>query len=139
MKGDEYYEVSYMSLKKHDGAGSDAFIKAVSFQISTDKGKTWHDHEGGKWFKTNMTGDDDEDLERRIEIDPPMNGNAFRVVLNHEDGHAKGGYTAGRFDLWVTPNPNFEPEKVQAAPQKALMELGAEFRASSSWDLSTWF
>ena len=139
MKGDEYYEVSHMSLKKHDGAGSDAMIAAVSFQFSTDKGKTWHDHEGGRWYKTNATADDDEDLERRFEIDPPMNGNAFRVVIDHEKGHAKGPYTAGRFDLWVTPNPNFEPEKVQAAPQKALMELGAEFSASSAWDYGKWF
>ena len=35
-------------------------------------------------------GEDGPNVEREIKIEPPMNGNSFRVVMNHEKGHASG-------------------------------------------------
>lgn len=41
-----------------------------------------------------------------------MNGNAFRIMLEHEKGHATGPGTAGKFDFWVVKNKDFKPKKL---------------------------
>ena len=69
-------------MKRGDGYDPARTINAVQFQFSQDDGKTWHDHEGGKWFNTGALPTDNRDVQRKIEIDPPMNGNAFRVVID---------------------------------------------------------
>jgi hypothetical protein len=63
-----------------------------------------------------------------------MNGNAFRVMLEHENGHATGSGTAGKFDFWVVKNADYKPkelEEVEEAPKRAMMDLDGVFTASS--------
>jgi hypothetical protein len=96
-------------MKRGDALQPGRVINAVSFQFSQDNGNNWHDFEGGRWFKTGQLSIDPVSLERLIEFETPMNGNAFRAVFNHDDGHITGTSTNGRFDFWVTSNPEFKP------------------------------
>lgn len=83
LPGEGFYEASAMSLmKRGDGYDPQRTINAVQFQFSQDNGQTWHDHEDGKWFPTGALTTDTKDIVRKFKIDPPMNGNAFRVVLD---------------------------------------------------------
>jgi hypothetical protein len=46
-----------------------------------------------------------------------MNGNAFRVMLEHANGHATGKGTAGKFDFWATKNTPKELVQVSSMSQ----------------------
>ena len=83
MPGEDFYECSAMTLmKRGDGYDPARTINAVQFQFSQDNGQTWHDHEDGKWFKTGALTTDDKNVTRKFDVEPPMHGNAFRVVLD---------------------------------------------------------
>ena len=84
MPDKDTYEVSKMTLKRRgDGCCGDVrILKDVQFEYSTDGGKTFQKHANGKWFPTGQTGSDKVEQEREIEINPPMRGNAFRVVID---------------------------------------------------------
>ena len=89
LPGQGFYEASAMTLmKRGDGGDPPRTILAVQFQFSQDNGKTWHDHEDGKWYKTGALTSDSKDVARKFAIEPPMSGNAFRVVLDaaHKSG-----------------------------------------------------
>lgn len=133
LPSDDYYEATAMTLmKRGDNAVRDRLITAVQFQFSQDNGKTWHDHKGGKWFKTGQQRNDNNKVERQIVIDPPMHGNAFRVIL--DASHKIGPNYQGRFDLWVTKDEDFKAdENLEAEPQRALMDMGASSTQSSMW------
>ena len=92
-----------MILKKRgDDADGDYLarvITAVQFQVSTDYGTTWTDFNNGEWVSTGSTSDDDGDVERTIEIDPPLTGNAFRVLMDTD--HIEGEGMNGRFEFMV--------------------------------------
>jgi hypothetical protein len=77
---------------------------------------------------------DNKNVERKIDIEPAMNGNAFRVMLEHDNGHATGKGTAGKFDFWAVPNPTYKPLDLRAEPQRAMMDLDASFTAKGYWD-----
>jgi hypothetical protein len=66
-----------------------------------------------------------------------MNGNAFRIVLEHENNHASGPGTSGKFDLWAVPNPTFKPLELKPEAGRAIIDLGATYSSSSAWD-DTW-
>jgi hypothetical protein len=51
-----------------------------------------------------------------------MNGNAFRVMLEHANGHATGAGTAGKFDFWVVKNPNFTPTAKELAQVTSISQ-----------------
>jgi len=126
MPGSDIYTVSAMTLKKnaHGYQITTTNIYAVQFQFSTDNGNTWEDHEDGKWFPTTMIPTDGKNKERKFAINPPMNGNAFRVKLDHQDGHIVGPSTNGRFDLWAIKNEEATDaaetaETAEAAKMKA--------------------
>lgn len=70
-------------MKRGDNGARNTVIHYVQFQFSLDDGKTWHYHEKGKWYPTGQEAGDTANVEREIKIDPPMNGNAFRVALDH--------------------------------------------------------
>ena len=121
-------------MRRGDTLQNWRYINDVQFQFSQDGGKTFHDFEGGKWFKTGQLPNDPFSLERVIEFETPMTGNAFRILLTHADNHVVGKGTHGRFDFWVLPNPEFKPEDLKEAPKMAIMDLGATFTASSSYN-----
>jgi len=79
-----------------------------------------------------MLASDNKDTARKIEIEPPMHGNAFRVVI--DAAHKSGSQIQGRFDLWVVKDEDFKPLKeLEVEPQRAMMDLGATFSQSSAW------
>ena len=125
LPADDYYEATAMTLmKRGDNAARDRLITAVQFQFSQDNGKSWHDHAGGKWFKTGQNRNDNAQVERQITITPPMHGNAFRVIL--DASHKVGPCYHGRFDLWVTKDEDYKAqEDLEEEPQRALMDMGA--------------
>ena len=87
MPGDENYEVSAMSLKKRgDGCcgQQQRQINAVSFQTSDD-GTNWYPHNDGQKYQTGQLWNDAVELERKIDIQPPMNGKFFRVIIDKEN------------------------------------------------------
>lgn len=53
----------------------------------------------GKWVKTGALPSDPKDMQRKFTIDPPIFGNAFRVIIDKK--HILGHEIQGRFDLWV--------------------------------------
>ena len=135
MPGQGYFDVSAFTLmKRGDTLQNWRYINDVQFQFSHDSGKTWFDFEGGKFFKTGQLPNDPFSLERVIEFETPMTGNAFRVLLTHADKHVMGKGTHGRFDFWVLPNLEFNPKEVKEAKQMAIMDLGAKFTASSKYN-----
>lgn len=69
-------------MKRGDSCCYDRVIDAVKFQYSYDNGQTWYDHENGKWFPTGQALTDNQYVVRKIDISPPMHGNAFRVVID---------------------------------------------------------
>jgi len=103
MTDKKMYEASSMILKKRgDDADGDYLarvITAVQFQVSTDYGTTWTDYNNGEWVSTGQTAEDVGTVERTIEIDPPLTGNAFRVVLDTD--HVSGSELSGRFEFMV--------------------------------------
>lgn len=110
LPSDDYYEATAMTLMKRGDNGSrDRLINAVQFQFSQDNGKTWHDHAGGKWFKTGQQRADNYLTKRKFAIDPPMHGNAFRVIL--DAAHKVGQNYQGRFDLWVTKDEDYKAQE----------------------------
>jgi len=78
-----------------------------------------------------MLAADSNDMERKFSIEPPANGNAFRVLI--DQAHKKGPATSGRFDLWVVKNTEYKAKELDATPQMAMMELGGVFSAKSIW------
>lgn len=89
MPGEDFYECNAMTLmKRGDGYDTTRTINAVQFQFSQDNGQTWHDHEDGMWFKTGALTSDDSTVARKFDIEPPMHGNAFRVIIDaaHKTG-----------------------------------------------------
>ena len=98
-----------MTLKKRgDTCCSTRTIKQVQFQYSVDNGKTWIDHENRKLFTTGSLPTDSNDQARKFKIDPPMIGNAFRVLV--DPAYKSGENMQGRFDLWAIKNSDFKPE-----------------------------
>lgn len=79
-----------------------------------------------------MTATDGAKVQRQFDIDPPIHGNAFRVLLDqkHHAGHGPNG----RFDLWAVKTPDFKPEDLKPEPKKAIMELGAIVKGNHKWD-----
>jgi hypothetical protein len=85
------------------------------------------------WFKTGALTTDDKNVARKFDIEPPMHGNAFRVVL--DAAHSTGSQIQGRFDLWVVKDEDYKPIKdLDVEPQRAMIDLGAIFTSSSKWD-----
>jgi hypothetical protein len=70
-------------------------------------------------------------MEKKFEIDPPVNGNAFRVVI--DKAHTSGANIQGRFDLWVVKNSDYKIKEIEAVPKRAMMDLNGVFTASSAW------
>ena len=90
LPGDDMFKLSAMTLmKRGDGCCTDRTIKAVQFQFSVDGGENWEDYMDGKWVKTGALPSDGRDMQRKFTIDPPMYGNAFRVIIDkkHIHGH----------------------------------------------------
>jgi hypothetical protein len=134
MPGQGFFDVTALTLmRRGDTLQNWRYINDIQFQFSHDNGKTFHDFQGGKYFKTGQLPNDPFSLERVIEFETPMTGNAFRILLTHADKHVVGKGTHGRFDFWVLPNPEFKPEELKAAPKMAMMDLGATFSASGYW------
>jgi len=134
MPNSENYEVSEMSLmRRADGCCGNQHrqIDAVFFETS-DNGVDFYPHNDGKWYKTGQVWNDNVELERRIKIEPPMNGKFFRVIINKE--HKTGPEIQGRFELWAVKNADYVPEKRAALPKRAMMDLGATYTQSSKWD-----
>ena len=120
-------------MKRGDGRYTERTINAVQFQFSQDNGQTWHDHEDGKWFKTGALTTDDINVARKFDVEPPMHGNAFRVVI--DAAHLTGENVQGRFDLWVVKDEDYKPLKdLDVEPQRAMIDLGATYSQSSKWD-----
>jgi hypothetical protein len=108
MPGDKNFKVSEMSLKRRaDGCcgNQQRQINSVSFETSQD-GSTWTPHNGGEWYKTGQVWNDNVELERRINIEPPMIGKFFRVVTDKD--HKGGPEIQGRFDLWAVETDKTE-------------------------------
>ena len=104
-----------MSLKKRISGYRSRIITAVQIQFSQDDGKTWNEHEKGKWFSTGQLAADSNSMQRKFEISPPVNGNAFRVII--DKAHTTGGpHVQGRFDLWVVKNSEYKPKELEAMP-----------------------
>ncbi len=112
-----------MSLMKRTGCCQDRTIDAVKIQYSQDNGKNWHDHDNGKWIATGQVKADASNFERKFEIDPPVTGNAFRVII--DKAHTKGVYVQGRFDLWVVKNGDYKAKELEETPKRAMMDLNA--------------
>jgi hypothetical protein len=90
----------------------------VSFETSQD-GSTWTPHNGGEWYKTGQVWNDNVELERRINIEPPMIGKFFRVVTDKD--HKGGPEIQGRFDLWAVETDEGESVvQVQSLISKAV-------------------
>jgi len=51
-------------------------------------GKSWYPHNKGKWYNTGQKWNENTQTVRKIKIEPPMNGNFFRVIIdkNHKTG-----------------------------------------------------
>lgn len=129
MPGDKNFEVSSMSLKRRgDGCcgNQQRQINAVSFETSQD-GSTWNPHNGGEWYKTGQVWNDNVELERRIEIDPPMIGKFFRVVIDKD--HKSGPNIQGRFDLWAVETDK-EPIE-EESEQVGGLSIGKCYQFSS--------
>jgi hypothetical protein len=118
-----------MSLKKRPDCCKARTISAVQIQFSQDNGTTWHSHENGKWFSTGQLPSDNGNMERKFEIDPPVNGNSFRVII--DKAHTKGANIQGRFDLWVVKNTEYVPKEFEEVSKRAMMDLNGVFTASS--------
>jgi hypothetical protein len=85
------------------------------------------------WYKTGQKANDNVQLERKIKIDPPMNGKLFRVII--DKNHKSGNNIQGRFDLWAVKNPDYKPEEDEKdVPKRAMIDLGATYSQSSMWD-----
>ena len=123
-------------MKRGDGYKDtkNRYITGVSFQSSTDDGQTWSNYLGGKVFPTGATKQDDANVQRKIELNPPMVGNAFRVLINPKD---KVGYAIqGRFDINVAMlgevdmNDQKSLAQISSLAQKsqALLEVGKCYR-----------
>ena len=115
-------------------------INAVQFEYSYDNGKTWMSHNNGKWYNTSAKTSDNVNTERLVTIDPPMNGNAFKILVDHHDNHITGRSTVARFDLMVTANPDFKPVEgaEKPMPKRAMMDLDAKFTAATNWPEKKW-
>jgi hypothetical protein len=132
MPAAEFYEVSSMTFKKLNAEDyKNNFVKAVKFQFSYDEGKNWHSHNDGKWYETGANPTDSVKVQHQFDIDPPMHGNAFRVLLDKEH---TANVPTGRFDLWAVKTPDFKPEDLKPEPKKAIMELNAIVTANHIWD-----
>ena len=108
------------------------------FEYSNDNGKTWFSHNNGKWYNTSASFSDGVNTERTVTIDPPMTGNAFKILVDHHNNHITGRSTVARFDFLVDISPDYKPvEGIKEMPKRAMMDLKAKFSASSVWD-SAW-
>ena len=94
-------------------------------------GKSWYPHNKGKWYNTGQKWNENTQTVRKIKIEPPMNGNFFRVII--DKNHKTGPEIQGRFDLLAVKNPDYKPEKLEPVAQGALTQLGATFTQSSAW------
>lgn len=113
-------------------------INAVQFEYSNDNGKTWYSHNNGKWYDTGAKVSDGVNTERTVTIDPPMTGNAFKILVDHHHNHITGRSTVARFDFLVINSPDYKPvEGIKEMPKRAMMDLNAKFSASSYYD-SDW-
>jgi hypothetical protein len=83
------------------------------------------------WYKTGQKANDNVQLERKIKIDPPMNGKLFRVII--DKNHKSGNNIQGRFDLWAVKNPDYKPEE-EVILKRAIMDLGASHNQLTKWD-----
>jgi len=79
-----------------------------------------------------MTMKDGDKVQRTFKIEPPMHGNAFRVIIDKT--HKSGANIQGRFDLWALPAPDFKPADLKPMPKRAMADLNGVFTASSQWD-----
>ena len=92
------YEVSMLTLKKRADCCKEKVITRVQLEYSPDQGSTWIKYQNGRFFNTGQQAGDDPEMERNIKIDPPMQGNTFRVHIDKEQDDP----IAGRFDFWAT-------------------------------------
>lgn len=66
-------------------------------------------------------------------IDPPIYGNAFRVITDLK--HKQGLHTQGRFELWADKaEADWKPEELKPEPKRALMDMKSVFSASSYYN-----
>ena len=141
MPSDDMFEVNGVTLKKAITANKnqykDEILTDFSFQFSQDGGSNWVDYLDGKWIPTGQMTTDDLETETQIKIEPPMLGNAFRIVFDKE--HKMGKATHGRFDFWIekiynNSLPSEEKEyETEGNPKGALTELGAKFTPKNSY------
>jgi hypothetical protein len=66
------YEVSGLTLKKRADCCKQRVITYVQLEYSPDQGSTWIKYQGGKHIQTGQLPEDDSELERNIQLDPPM-------------------------------------------------------------------
>lgn len=71
-----------LTLKKRADCCKEKIIERVQLEYSTDQGDTWNKYENGKFLATGQQPGDDPEMERNIKIDPPMQGNTFRVHID---------------------------------------------------------
>jgi len=132
MPNGEFYEISALTLmKRGDHSYKEQFLRAVQLQFSYDEGKNWHTHNDGKWYQTTMTVTTDSKASVEITIDPPMHGNAFRIL---SDKDHRNQVAAGRFDLWALKTPDFKPEDLKPEAKRAILDLEATVTADHAWD-----
>ena len=139
LNGEDFYETSSLIMKpRGDVKDPERAINAVQFEYSNDNGKTWFSHNNGKWYNTSASFSDGVNTERTVTIDPPMTGNAFKILVDHHNNHITGRSTVARFDFLVDISPDYKPvEGIKEMPKRAMMDLKAKFSASSVWD-SAW-
>ena len=85
MPANSDYEIIALALKKVSG-NEHKPIEKVQFEVLKQDG-VWQTHNDGQWYPTGMLSSDDQSLERRVLIDPPMIGNQFRIILDEENAN----------------------------------------------------
>ena len=87
------------------------FISKIALQYSNDFGKTWNDYRPAKktkfanditWLETGQTSETPLETELSIELNPPVIGNAFRILTRKK--YRDHTHWAARYDFVVKPH-----------------------------------
>lgn len=70
-------------------------------EYSNDEGVTWQDYQNGEWIATGQDQQTDHDTELSIVLDPPIQGNAFKIKTTRT--YRTHDSWVLRFDFWLTP------------------------------------